>query len=84
MHKLQHPDHQMLGKRAQRLTAWLQIPCFVRQRRLPRQHVCRTFAKTDYAATASDANVLQQPLKQELTSAEVKHVFGYSSALKEK
>ncbi|KAL0030347.1 hypothetical protein WJX77_011206 [Trebouxia sp. C0004] len=60
------------------------IPRFVRQRRLPRQHVCLTFAKTDYAATASDANVLQQPLKQELTSAEVKHVFGYSSALKEK
>lgn len=41
-------------------------------------------AKTDYAATASDANVLRQPLKNELTAGEVKHVFGYSNALKEK
>lgn len=48
-----------------------------------RQHVRYVTAKADYAATASDANVLQQPLKQELTANEVKHVFGYSKSLKE-
>lgn len=47
----------------------------------------RTFlvnAKVDYVASASDAHVLQQPLKQELTAVEVKKVFGFSNALKEK
>lgn len=49
-----------------------------------RQHTSLVRAKADYVATASDAHVLQQPLKQELTAVEVKRVFGFSSALKEK
>lgn len=56
----------------------------VKQQRRLKQRLCIVHAKTDYAATASDANVLQQPLKQELTANDVKHVFGYSNSLKEK
>ena len=62
----------------------LQAVRAVKQQQRLKQRVCVVHAKTDYAATASDANVLQQPLKQELTANDVKHVFGYSNALKEK
>ena len=49
-----------------------------------KQRTCLVSAKVDYVASASDAHVLQQPLKQELTAVEVKKVFGFSNALKEK
>ncbi|KAL3141930.1 hypothetical protein ABBQ32_004581 [Trebouxia sp. C0010 RCD-2024] len=49
-----------------------------------KQRICLVHAKVDYVASASDAHVLQLPLKQELTAAEVKKVFGFSNALKEK
>ena len=59
-----------------------QVPChrFRQHRRQPLD----VAAKTDYAATAADASVLQQPLKNELTAVEIKHVFGYSNALKDR
>ena len=38
----------------------------------------------DYAATASDAGVLQRPLKEELKPAEVKKVFGYPRNLRDR
>ena len=37
----------------------------------------------DYAAVASDVDVLKRPLKDELTPAEVTSVFGYSRDLRD-
>ena len=38
----------------------------------------------DYAATASDAGVLQRPLKEELRPADVRRVFGFPRDLRER
>lgn len=62
----------------------LQAPRFARVVVPARQRICLVKAKVDYVASASDAHVLQLPLKQELTAAEVKKVFGFSDALKDK
>ena len=55
-----------------------------RHSRRRQQRQLLTQAASDYVATASDASVLQRPLKEELHQHEVRKVFGFASNLKDK
>ena len=55
-----------------------------RHSRRRQQKQLLTQAASDYVATASDASVLQRPLKEELHHHEVRKVFGFASTLKDK
>lgn len=55
-----------------------------RHSRARQQKQLFTQAASDYVATASDASVLQRPLKEELHQHEVRKVFGFASNLKDK
>ena len=41
-------------------------------------------SRADYVASATDSDVLQRPIKEELKPHEVKNVFGYPRNLKQK